>query len=54
VILVQVINDANETTDFIDCARNVDINIRHCYPRPDAYDMNDKHEYAAVDAGSFV
>jgi L-fuconolactonase len=25
VILVQVINDASETTDFIDCARNVDI-----------------------------
>src|SRR5271169_3582214 len=24
-ILVQVINDADETTDFIDCARNVDI-----------------------------
>ena len=25
VILVQVINDADETNDFIDCARNVDI-----------------------------
>jgi len=25
VILVQVINDADETADFIDCARNVDI-----------------------------
>ena len=25
MILVQVINDADETTDFIDCARNVNI-----------------------------